>query len=302
MDHQTLSLLEDVRQGNLDAPQSLAEEAALREKFFALQAILRQMRSVLVAYSGGVDSTLVAWVAHQVLGERMLAVTAASPVELPGEVERAARLAQEAGFPHCWVEIDDLQDPQFVANPAERCYYCKRRRFLALGDIAARHGLEWLADGTNADDSGDYRPGLRALEEVGVRSPLSEANLVKAEVRALARALGLPNWDKPAAPCLATRIPYGIPVTLERVQQIGQAETFLHSLGFGVVRVRWHSSLARIEVLPADFHRLLEHGPEIVSRFKQLGFAYVSLDLTGYRSGSLNQVLPLPAKPAAPNQ
>jgi uncharacterized protein len=284
-------------QVNPNVEAALASQPALAEKYTALQAILRQMGSVLVAYSGGIDSSLVAWVARQVLGERMLAVTAASPVELPGEVEQATRLAVEIGFPHRVVEIDDLQDPLFVANPANRCYFCKRRRFLALRDMASQFGLQWLVDGTNADDSGDYRPGLRALEEVGVRSPLNEANLVKAEVRTLARILGLANWNKPAAPCLATRIPYGILVTPERVQQIGQAETFLHSLGFEIVRVRWHPAIARIEVPPEDFHRLLDHRPEITSRLKELGFTYVSLDLTGYRSGSLNQVLPSSSTP-----
>jgi uncharacterized protein len=269
--------------------------SALNDKYYALQAILRQMGSVLIAFSGGIDSTLVAWVAYQVLGERLLAVTAASPVELPGEVEQAARLAGEAGIPHLVVEIDDLQDPQFVANPSDRCYFCKRRRFLALGELASQHGLRWLADGTNASDSGDYRPGLRALEEVGVRSPLNEAGLVKEEIRVLARFLGLPNWNKPAAPCLATRIPYGVPVTLEKVRLVGQAELFLHSLGFAVVRVRWQPAEARIEVPPADFDRLLDLRPEIVVRLKQLGFTYVSLDLTGYRTGSLNQVLPSPS-------
>jgi uncharacterized protein len=277
----------------LEAAPPLPSE--LSEKYRALQAILGKMDSVLVAFSGGIDSTLVAWVAYQVLGGRMLAVTAASPVELPGEVEQAVRLATESGIPHLVVEIDDLQDPQFVANPAGRCYFCKKRRFLALRELASQHGLRWLVDGTNAGDAGDYRPGLRALAEVGVRSPLNEAGLVKEEIRLLARFLGLPNWDKPAAPCLATRIPYGLPVTLEKVRQIGQAELFLHSLRFTVVRVRWQPAAARIEIPPADFDRLLDHRAEIVDRLKQLGFTYVSLDLTGYRTGSLNQVLLSPS-------
>lgn len=273
---------------------SLEFDRNLDQKYQALLETFRQMGSVLVAYSGGIDSTLLAFIAHQVLGDHMLAVTASSPVELPGEIEKATIIATGAGIPHLVVHLDDLRDPNFVANPPDRCYFCKKRRFLALRDIATQHNLEWIADGSNADDSGDYRPGMRALQEVGVLSPLLETNLTKTEIRSLARQLGLPNWDKPAAPCLATRIPYGIPVTVETINKIGQAELFLHSFGIPVLRVRWHNSIARIEVPEQQIPMVLSHRQEIAQKFREIGFDYVTLDLNGFRSGSLNEVLTRP--------
>jgi uncharacterized protein len=238
-----------------------------------------------------VDSSLLAWVAGRVLGERMLAVTVRSPVEAPEETAQASELASLGGFRHQVVDLDDLADPIFAANPPDRCYHCKLRRFQALAGIAQEHGLAWLADGSNADDASDYRPGRRALAQLGVRSPLAEAGLTKAEIRALGRALGLPNWDKPAAPCLATRFPYDTPLTFAEIQRVGQAERSLHALGFPAVRVRVHGDLARIEAPPADFPAVLEQRAAIVAGLRALGYAWVALDLLGYRTGSMNETL-----------
>lgn len=265
------------------------------------------MGSVIIGFSGGVDSSLVAWVAHSVLGEQMLAVTVQSPVESPEETQLAIDLARLGGFRHLVVPMDDLADPVFSANPPDRCFHCKLRRFRALQVLAREQGIAWLADGTNADDAGDYRPGLRALQEVGVRSPLAEAGFSKPEIRILARALGLPNWNKPAAPCLATRFPYDTRLTREEIERVGKAEAFLHSLGFASVRVRVHQDLARIEADPGDFTALLAQREQVTSLLLRLGYLYVALDLFGYRTGSMNATLgdgltSLPTPSASPDR
>jgi pyridinium-3,5-biscarboxylic acid mononucleotide sulfurtransferase len=269
--------------------QSIPPE--LVEKYQQLSEILRQMGSVIIGYSGGVDSSLLAWVANRVLGERMLAVTVRSPVESPEETHLAIELAQLGHFHHQVIDMDDLADPVFAANPPDRCFHCKLRRFHSLQTLAQERGFAWLADGTNADDANDYRPGLRALQQIGVRSPLAEAGLTKAEIRALAQSLGLPNWNKPAAPCLATRFPYNTRLTREEIERVGRAEAYLHELGFVQVRVRVHQDLARIETAPEYFAEFLKQREQIVAYLRQIGYAFVALDLLGYRIGSMNETL-----------
>lgn len=263
----------------------------LNEKYKQLQAILSRMGSLVVGYSGGVDSSLLVWIAHAVLGESMLAVTVRSPVESPEETQRAIELAHQGGFRHKVIDLDELADPVFSANPPDRCFHCKLRRFQAMQRIAQVEGITWLADGTNQDDAADYRPGVRALQQIGVRSPLAEAGFTKADIRALSKALGLPNWNKAAAPCLATRFPYGTFLSRVELERVGQAEVYLHSLGFTPIRVRVHQGLARIEVAEEYFPAVLSQREQIVAALHQMGYVYVALDLHGFRSGSMNEVL-----------
>jgi uncharacterized protein len=250
---------------------------------------------VLVAYSGGVDSTFLAVTAHEVLGKNSLAVFAASPVAPPLEKEEAETLARNIGLRFKVIESNEMSNPDFVANPPERCYYCKRELFSELKPIALAEGLKWIADGTNADDLHDFRPGRKASAEAGIRSPLLEAGLTKAEIRRLSRAKNLPTWDRPASPCLASRIPYGTPVTAETLNKIARGEQYLHSLGFRQLRLRHHGDIARIELDQEDMVKIItpEIRQDIVTKLKALGYKYVALDLTGYRTGSLNEVLNL---------
>jgi uncharacterized protein len=267
-------------------------DTELQIKQAALQRILREMGRVVVAFSGGVDSALLLKVAVDCLGtDNVLAVTVSSPVHPDWERRDAEHLARSIGVPHLIVESDELQQDDFVANPPDRCYVCKFGRFKELVAIACQRGFAHVLDGGNVDDLGDHRPGLRAVEEHGVRSPLKEAGFTKADIRVLSRALGLPTWDHPSQACLASRFPYGERITREGLAQVDRAETFLRELGLRQVRVRHHGSLARIEVEPGDFALVMSRRPDVVAYLKTLGIAYVTLDLAGFRSGSMNEVL-----------
>lgn len=264
----------------------------LAAKAERVKGILFGLGKVGVSYSGGVDSTLLLYLAAQACGrDKVLALTGRSPT-LPGrDLLRARETARRFGVELVEVETGELDDPLFCANPPDRCYHCKRRRLGALRRAAAGRGFGQLVEGTNRDDLADYRPGLRATEEAGVRSPLLEAGLGKADIRELSRALGLPGWDRPAAACLASRVPYGMAITPARLRQVEQAEEYLESLGFSPVRLRHHGDVARIEVLPAERERLLARAEEVWPQLESMGFRFVALDLRGYATGSLNRVL-----------
>jgi pyridinium-3,5-biscarboxylic acid mononucleotide sulfurtransferase len=266
-------------------------DSALQEKWSQLLNNIKGMKSAVVAFSGGVDSGLLSAAAYSALGEKMLAVNVHSPVNPAGEENAAAGLATQAGFPLEVVEFDDLTNPKFVENQADRCYHCKLVRLSLLKKLADERGFKAVLEGSNASDGGDYRPGMRAVAELQVRSPLAEAGLTKTEIRQIAHALGLAVWDRPSAPCLATRFPYGTQVTRTGLQQVAAAEVFLSERGFEPLRVRHLGDGVRIEVAPAEIGRLVTLRDEIIPYIKNLGFKYVSIDLQGYRQGSMNEVL-----------
>ncbi|MEX0601920.1 MAG: ATP-dependent sacrificial sulfur transferase LarE [Bacteroidota bacterium] len=274
-------------------------ETLLTTKYESLKAILREMESVAIGFSGGIDSTLLIRVATGILGDRALAVIGKSETYPTREFEEAITLAGQFGSRYRVVATEETDDVKFRENPPNRCYFCKTELFGKLELIAREEDIRWIADGTITDDLGDFRPGMLAKSENNVRSPLLEAGFSKLDVRTLARELGIPTWDKPSFACLASRFPYGLGITKENLMKIDAAETFLRDLGFRTFRVRHHDDrTVRLELGPEEFRIMVEPGfrARVVEELKNLGYVYVTLDLQGYRTGSMNEVLPAETK------
>ena len=265
----------------------------LRKKLEELKNIFAEMEKALIAYSGGIDSTLVAKVAYDILGDKALAITAVSPSLLPEDLEDARIQAEVIGICHEEVKTNEMENQNYTSNPINRCYFCKSELHDTLKPLALKRGYSYVVDGVNAEDLRDYRPGIQAAKERGARSPLAEVGMSKFEVRQMAKDLDLPWWDKPAQPCLSSRFPYGEEITLEKLQRVGRGERYLRDLGLKNLRVRSDKDTARIEILPEKIKEfvLTTDLPQLVGKFREFGFIYVTLDLEGYRSGKLNQVL-----------
>jgi pyridinium-3,5-biscarboxylic acid mononucleotide sulfurtransferase len=268
-----------------------ALDAETQAKYAQLQALLRDMESVLVAYSGGVDSALLLKVAHDVLGTRAMGALAVSPAYPPEETGEAMAVAEQMGIPVITLETHELEDERYVANDFNRCYFCKTELFTQLEPLAKKHNLRYIAYGVNKDDDGDFRPGQKAAREFNVRGPLKEAGMGKREIRAVARLLGVPVWDKPAMACFSSRIPYGSKVDVASLQMIYKAEKLLRDLGFHQLRVRHHDKIARIEVERSELPRLIEDEMSriVTEGLRKIGYTYVTVDLLGYRTGSMNE-------------
>jgi uncharacterized protein len=264
---------------------------SVNDKMRSITEALKERGSALVAFSGGVDSSVLAALAYRVLGNHAVAVTADSPTLAPGELDCAKQVAKEIGIEHIIITYDELNEPEFAENPVDRCYYCKKGLVRELKKIAEERGINTIIEGTNLSELKGHRPGRRAVTEAGVYNPFIEFGVAKEEVREMARKLGLSVADKPSMACLSSRIPYGQAITREALERVGKAEAYLQSLGFKVVRVRDHAGIARIEIMPDEMVRFLGMREAIASRLKRLGFLYVTLDLMGFRSGSMDEIL-----------